>query len=90
MCPYRSPSPRGLLGQTPKRTKVRSIGPRLGVVLLFAYSQPTPLLSPPLFETDEDLRKGDEALNAMNPEPGDEVGKRTSVEKYEVAVDVRL
>ena len=43
-----------------------------------------------LFETEEDLRKGDEALNAMNPETGDEVGKRTSVEKYEVAVDVRL
>ena len=44
-----------------------------------------------LFETEEDLRKGDEALNAMNPEPGDEkVGKRTSVEQYEVAVDVRL
>ena len=38
-----------------------------------------------LFETEEDLRKGEEALNAMNPEPGDEVGKRTSVEKYEVA-----
>jgi len=44
-----------------------------------------------LFETEEDLRKGDEALNAMNPEAGDEeVGKRTSVEQYEVAVDVRL
>ena len=42
-----------------------------------------------LFETEEDLRKGDEALNAMSPESGDEVGKRTSVEKYEVAVDVR-
>jgi hypothetical protein len=40
-----------------------------------------------LFETEEDLR---EALNAMNPEPGDDVGKRTSVEQYEVAVDVRL
>lgn len=43
-----------------------------------------------LFETEEDLRKGDEALNAMNPEPGEDVGKRTSVETYEVAVDVRL
>lgn len=43
-----------------------------------------------LFETEEDLRKGDDALNAMNPEPGDDVGKRTSVERYEVAVDVRL
>jgi hypothetical protein len=43
-----------------------------------------------LFETEEDLRTGDEALNAMNPDAGDDVGKRTSVEKYEVAVDVRL
>lgn len=43
-----------------------------------------------LFETEEDLRKGDETLNAMNPESGDDVGKRTSVEKYEIAVDVRV
>jgi hypothetical protein len=41
-----------------------------------------------LFETEEDLRTGDEALNAMNPS-GDDVGSRTSVEHYEVAVDVR-
>lgn len=39
-----------------------------------------------LFETEDDLRKGDEALNAMTPE--DQVGRRTSVEMYEVAVDV--
>jgi len=43
-----------------------------------------------LFETEEDLRTGDEALNAMNPDASDDVGHRTSVEKYEVAVDVRL
>ena len=42
-----------------------------------------------LFETEEDLGKGHEALNAMNPESGDDVGKRTSVEQYEVAVDIR-
>ena len=41
-----------------------------------------------LFETEEDLRKGDETLNSMNPGRGD-LGKRTSVENYEVAVDVR-
>lgn len=41
-----------------------------------------------LFETEEDRRKGDETLNGMNPERGD-VGKRTSVEMYEVGVDVR-
>jgi hypothetical protein len=42
-----------------------------------------------LFETEDDLRKGDEALNAMNPS-GDDVGSRTSVETYEVAVDLRV
>jgi hypothetical protein len=42
-----------------------------------------------LFDSEEDLRTGDEALNAMNPS-GDDVGSRTSVELYEVAVDVRV
>ena len=42
-----------------------------------------------LFETEEDLRKGDEALNAMNPD-SDDAGRRVSVETYEVGVDVRL
>jgi hypothetical protein len=41
-----------------------------------------------LFETEEDLRKGDEALNAMDPTNQD-AGKRASVETYEVAIDVR-
>ena len=40
-----------------------------------------------LFETEEDLRTGDEALNAMSP--GGDTGSRTSVETYEVAVDLR-
>ena len=38
-----------------------------------------------LFETEEDYRQGDETLNAMNP-PGEGMGRRVSVEKYEVAV----
>ena len=42
-----------------------------------------------LFETEEDLRKGDETLNSMSPSR-DDVGRRTSVETYEVAVDVRV
>jgi hypothetical protein len=42
-----------------------------------------------LFETEEDLRQGDEVLNSMSP-PDDGMGQRTSVETYEVAVDVRL
>ena len=43
-----------------------------------------------LFETEEDLRKGDETLNAMDPPGGAQTGRRTSVEKYEVGVDVRI
>jgi hypothetical protein len=42
------------------------------------------------FETEEDLRKGDETLNSMNPSDADGSGKRTSVEMYEVAIDMRL
>ena len=44
-----------------------------------------------LFENEEDMRTGDDALNAMDPDPSlGDVGKRTSVEMYEVAVDVRV
>ena len=36
------------------------------------------------FETDEDFRRGDATLNAMNP--GETPGRRTSVSKYQVAL----
>jgi hypothetical protein len=36
------------------------------------------------FESEDDYRKGDAALNAMDP--GETPGRRTSVTKYEVAV----
>jgi hypothetical protein len=42
-----------------------------------------------LFETEEDLRTGDAALNEMTPS-GENVGKRIAVESYEVAVDIRM
>jgi hypothetical protein len=42
-----------------------------------------------LFETEDDLRKGDETLNAMSP-PVDGMGQRTSVEMYEVAADLSM
>jgi hypothetical protein len=41
-----------------------------------------------LFDSEEDLQKGDEALDSMSPPSGD-MGHRASVETYEVAVDVR-
>ena len=40
------------------------------------------------FETEEDYRKGDETLSSMSP-PGDGLGRRASVDRFEVAVDVR-
>lgn len=36
-------------------------------------------------ETEEDLRRADEALNEMSP--GEGAGRRTSVESYEVLLD---
>ena len=36
------------------------------------------------FETEDDYRQGDSALNAMDP--GDTPGRRASVDKYEVAL----
>ncbi len=42
-----------------------------------------------LFETEDDMRKGDETLRGMNPSSPD-VGERTSVEFYEVGAEIRL
>ena len=38
------------------------------------------------FDTEDDLRRGDQALNEMTP-PAGATGRRTSVELYEVAID---
>jgi hypothetical protein len=40
------------------------------------------------FETEDDLRTGNAALNDMTP--SEDGGHRVSVENYEVAVDIRL
>lgn len=40
------------------------------------------------FDTEEDLRTGDETLNTMDP-PTTGMGRRASVEFYEVAVELR-
>ncbi len=40
-----------------------------------------------LFESEDDYRQGDETLNSMSP-PGEGMGERVSVEKFEVAVHV--
>ena len=41
------------------------------------------------FDTEEDMRRGDEALNAVN-RPEGATGQRTAVEMYEVALDEQL
>ncbi len=42
-----------------------------------------------LYETEDDLRQGDETFNRMNP-PGNGFGRRVAVEKYEVGIERRL
>lgn len=42
-----------------------------------------------LFETEEDYREGNETLDSMSP-PGDGMGSRVSVEKFELAVRVEV
>jgi hypothetical protein len=41
-----------------------------------------------MFETEDDYAKGDATLNEMSP-PGEGFGKRVSVEKWEVAAELR-
>jgi hypothetical protein len=40
-----------------------------------------------LFETEDDYRQGNATLNSMSP-PGDGMGQRVSVDKYEVAIEL--
>ena len=39
-----------------------------------------------LYETEEDMRRGDEALSAMTPPVPDDTGRRTGVSFYEIAL----
>ena len=39
-----------------------------------------------LYETEDDLRRGDEALNAMSPADPESAGQRTKVSMYEVVL----
>lgn len=61
--------------------------PSVGILML-ADPDNGRTLTISLFETEEDRRKGDETLNAMTPTGGG-LGRRTSVEFYDVAVDRR-
>ncbi len=67
------------------------VGPPEGVpakeLLLLNDGESGRSLAIVLFETEEDYRRGDETLDAMSP-PGEGMGRRVSVEKYEVAVRI--
>jgi len=58
--------------------------PAVGLLLLHRADEGK-VMSISLFETEEDLRQGDETLNSMSP-PEDSGVRRTSVEMYEVGV----
>jgi hypothetical protein len=59
--------------------------PAVGLLLLHRVEEGK-VVSISLFETEEDLRQGDAALNAMDPPVPGVMGRRTSVEMYEVGV----
>jgi hypothetical protein len=58
--------------------------PAVGLLLLHRADEGK-VVTISLFETEEDLRQGDETLNSMSP-PEDSSARRTSVEMYEVGV----
>ncbi len=69
------------------RAQVESEGPPPGLegakMLMLVNRESGTGLGITLFESEEAMRRGDEALNAMTPAGG---GERTSVEFYEVPV----
>jgi hypothetical protein len=69
------------------RTQVESGAPPPGLegakMLMLVNRENGKGLGVTLFESEEAMRRGDEALNAMTPGAG---GQRTSVEFYEVPV----
>lgn len=69
-----------------------SDGPPPGVpakgIIVLADGDNGRCLTVTLFETEDDLRKGDETLNGMSPDPRFG-GKRTALEMYSVVVDRR-
>ena len=60
--------------------------PATGFLVLVDRAGKTLVIS--FFESEEEMRKGDETLNAMTP-PAGMKDKRTSVQEYEVAIDIR-
>ena len=61
--------------------------PAVGFLMLHS-AKDGKVLAIGLFETEEDLRKGDSTLNSMDPPVPGAMGRRASVEMYEVGVKI--
>lgn len=59
--------------------------PAVGLLIMHRADEGK-VLAISLFETEEDLRQGDATLNAMDPPTPGGLGRRASVEMYEVGV----
>jgi hypothetical protein len=69
-------------------------GPPEGVpakgLLVLHHPDEGKVLAISLFETEEDLRQGDAKLSSMDPPVAGGLGRRASVEMYEVGVKIDL
>lgn len=61
--------------------------PAVGFLMLHSPEQGR-LISISLFETDEDLKQGDSTLNSMDPPVPGGMGRRSSVDFYEVPIKI--
>jgi hypothetical protein len=59
--------------------------PAVGLLVLHNADEGK-VMSISLFDTEDDLRQGNEALNSMDPPVPGGLGRRTAVEMYEVGV----
>jgi hypothetical protein len=82
---------RGMLAEISRQSQS---GPPEGVpaVGLLALHQPDQgkVLAITLFDTEEDLDQGDATLSSMDPPVPGGMGRRTSVERYEVGIKLDL
>jgi hypothetical protein len=68
-------------------------GPPEGVPavgLLIMHNPDGKVVTVSLFETEEDRRQGDATLNSMDPPQPGAMGKRTSVEMFEVGLKIDI
>ena len=80
---------REMIGEIKQRSES---GPPEGVpavgFLLLNRADEGKVVAISLFETEEDLQQGDATLNSMDPPVAGGMGRRASVEMYEVGVKI--